>query len=286
MKTLIDCQMSFNAQLVRRVLVLAAYAAAAFPNSVRAQTALSPSESVALYDAAYDRWHALPRAPFATYDAVTRITRRGREQTRRSTVALRARDHVCRIVGVPLDARDRADPPRVTNRCLFPDSALTFLPQAQAGAGPLPIDIATPSPETSEAPRTIAHVTARARTYDVTYAGNETVDGIRTVHLALRPYRDPGKHLVRDVWIDRSTNGVVRLHGVASLAASLASVDFFADYDEGATTQVLRHLSGFAKAQLLFVKAGADFTFDLTNAAYPATLPDALFDRRTRSDPS
>ncbi|GAC1492838.1 MAG: hypothetical protein NVS1B2_06630 [Vulcanimicrobiaceae bacterium] len=87
---------------------------------------------------------------------------------------------------------------------------------------------------------------------------------------------------MRDVWIDRATSGVVRLHGEAELAARVAHVDFVADYTEDARTQVLRDLHGFAKAQVLFVRSGADFRIEFANFTYPADLPQSLFEPRPR----
>jgi hypothetical protein len=184
----------------------------------------------------------------------------------------------CLVVGVPLDARDRPDAPNVTTRCFAPDASFTFVPNGEApGVGLLPVDEATPAPAATDAPKTIGRVTARARAYDVAYVGDEDIDGIRTAHLALRAYRDPDHHVLHDVWIDRATRGIVRMHGAISLAAHAASVDFAVDYDETPTTQLVRRVSGYAKAQLLLVKIGGDFVFTLTHAAYPTTLPDWYF---------
>jgi hypothetical protein len=179
---------------------------------------------------------------------------------------------------VPLDTRDRPDAPNVTTRCFAPDSAFTFVPNGEApGVGLLPVDDATPAPAATEEPKTIGRVTARARAYDVAYAGDEAIDGIRTAHLTLRAYRDPDKHVLHDIWIDRATRGIVRMHGTISLAAHAASVDFAVDYDETPATQLVRRVSGYAKAQLLLVKIGGDFVFTLTHVTYPPTLPDWYF---------
>ena len=247
----------------------------------RSQTVPTPAAGIALYDAVYDRWRALPRDPFATYEQTVRIVRKGRTVVRHDRVAIRERDHLCRIVGVPLDAADRPDASKLTDRCFSTDAAFTLVPQdANDATGPLPVDVATPEPDATTGPRTIARVTTRVRPYEVTLVGDETVDGVATTHLALVPYRDPASHLVRDLWIDRATNGVVRLHGVASLAARFASVDFVADYAEDARSQALRTVSGYAKAQLLLLRVGADFAFAIDDVAHPETLPEATFARR------
>lgn len=276
--------MTLRARAFAAACVALAWATTATPRAAPPTPSPAPNDARALYDAATDRWAALPRPPYATYDVTLHVDRRGRTQVRKSTVAVRVRDRTCRIVGVPIDARDRVDKPQVTNRCLAPDTALTFLgTRRDDGASGLPVDVATPGPEPSADARTIAHVVARARTYEPTYVGDETIDDVATAHLALRPYGDPNRFLARDVWIDRATSGVVRLHGVARLAVRVASVDFIATYREDGHAQELRDLVGYAKAQLLLVKVGADFRVELANVAYPASLPDATFDPHARS---
>lgn len=253
-------------------------ASAQTTSSPAAPATLETTDARALYDAAYDRWRAIPRAPFATYEETVRIVSRGRPSVRRENVAYRRHDSRCLVVGIALDAHDRPDAPQVTDRCFSPDSSFTFLPHSgPLSAGPLPLDFATPSP--ADEPKTIGRISARARTYDPTYVGDEQIGTARAAHLALRAYGDVRKHVLRDIWIDRATRGVMRLHGDAALATRVASVDFTVDYDETATTQIVRHVAGYAKAQLLLVKLGADFDFSLVREAYPASLPPWYFEK-------
>jgi hypothetical protein len=184
-------------------------------------------------------------------------------------------------VGVPLDPQDRPDAPSVSNRCLAPDYSFTFVPQRTPGRGgplPLAIAIATPGPESS-GPATIGHVVVRSRPYNVAFAGTETIRDVAVTHLTLRPFGDPAKHILRDLWIATGSNAVMRLHGVAPLVAAVATVDFVADYDVGPQSQTLASVSGFAKAQVFLVRLGADFAFAQTDYAYPATLPAWYFEK-------
>ena len=242
------------------------------------------SDGTRLYDMAYDRWKALPAAPYATYDAHFVATFRGKRQERAYTVAYRARDGQCLVTGTALDARDRPDPPQVTDRCFGPDFAFTFVPQRRnargaSALGGVPLDIPTPEPGPSQAPRTIGRVSVRSRPYAVTTVGDETIGHTPTVHLALRPLRDPARYILRDLWIDRTTNGVVRLGAEVEAGANLAHVSFVATYAQDAKTQTLQNLTGYVKAQLLLVKVGADVSFAQTSYAYPVTLPDWYFDK-------
>lgn len=52
------------------------------------------------------------------------------------------------------------------------------------------------------APGVIGSVVARARTYDVTYLGEEDYAQGRAHHLALHPLRDPSRYRLREIWID------------------------------------------------------------------------------------
>jgi len=240
-----------------------------------------PPSANALYDAAFDRWRALPLPPFATYQTHGVATRKGRVQEWKDDVWYRESDGRCTIVGVALDARDRPDPPDFESRCLSPGFAFTFVPQRHgAGGSALPLDVPTPEPSDAAGPKTIGAITVRSRPYAVTFAGNESLDGKPVVHLTLRPYRDPDKHILRDLWIDPATDGVVRLRGEATASAHLVRIIFDASYDESQTEQTLRLITGYGKAQLFLIKIGADFTYGLADFTYPDSLPDWYFDRK------
>ncbi len=258
-----------------------AFGFASFAIALAVSTTPAPAQRspTALYDAAYDRWRGLARAPFMTYDGRFALVRNAKTQVRLYTVAYRNSDRRCRVTGVAIDAKDRPDPPEVTKRCLTPAFAFTFIPQTQEGADAAGLNLNVPTPDPSESAdlQTLVSVRARSRPYAIAFAGDETIDGKPTEHLTLRPYRNPDKHVLRDVWIDPVTNGVVRLRGEATSGPNLIHVDFQATYDEDATTQSLVRVDAFAKAQLLFLRESGNISFELDNVTYPANLPDALF---------
>ena len=235
----------------------------------------------AWYDAAYDRWKGLPLAPFSAFDIDVASTVKGKRMERRYHEFLRARDGTCLDIGVAIDPNDRPDRDTVSKRCIGPDFAFDFVARGSGGSG-LPIEVASaaPVPEESGAPKTIAVTRVRSRPYAVTIVGFETVDGIDTVHLKLVPYSAPDRHIVRDLWIDRTTFGVVRLGGEARAAAGLAHATFEARYAETATSQELLLVTGYVKAQLALFKIGADFRFAQSNVTFPGTLPDWYWDQR------
>jgi hypothetical protein len=267
---------------VRRAALAAALAVMpASPPPAPAPPASAPPSATALYDAAYDRWRALPLPPFATYATHGVATRKGRIQEWKDDVWYRESDGRCTIVGVALDARDRPDPPDFESRCLSPGYSFGFVPQHNAvGGNSLPLEVPTAEPSADAGPKTIGAITVRSRPYAVALAGTETIEGKSVVHLSLRPYRDPGKHILRDLWIDPATDGVVRLRGEATASAHLVRIVFDASYDESQTEQTLRLITGYGKAQLFLIKIGADFNYALDDFTYPAALPDWYFDRK------
>lgn len=247
---------------------------------VRGDEAAEPASATALYDAAVERWKALPVPDFASYRTDATAIRKGHVEERKSRVWYRERDGRCTIVGVALDARDRPDPPDFETRCLSPGYSFGFVPERRAIFGPsLPIAVATPDPGAAPDLKQIGAITVRSRPYAVSLAGTETVDGKAAIHLALRPYREPARNVLRDLWIDPATDGVIELRGEAEATANLVRVVFVASYDEAPQQQTLRRIAGYAKAQLFLLKIGADFTYDLSDFAYPANLPDWYFDR-------
>jgi hypothetical protein len=246
-----------------------------------AADSVPPLSAHALYDAAFDRWRALPVPAFATYTARGVETRKGRAQERVDDVWYRESDGHCTSIGVALDARDRPEGPDFRDRCLSPGYAFTFVPQRHgAGGSALPLDVPTPEPSANPELKTIGSISARSRPYAVTLAGDETLEGKPVAHLTLQPFGDPSKHILRDLWIDRATLGVVRLRGEAWANAHLIRVQFDAYYDESPTQQTLRRITGYGKAQVLLLKVGADFALSLDGFQYPATIPDWVFERR------
>ncbi len=248
-----------------------------------APQASAQNAAEALYDSAYARWAALPLAAFATYDGRITFVRNAKSKTRLETIAYRRSDRRCRIAGVPLDAHDKPDPPEVTDRCFAPDYAFTFVPQSGAGAAAIQLDVPTPDPGSATAssgaaaPKTIGAVQVRVRPYAIVFAGDEVVEGKDTAHLSLRPFRDPKKNVLRDVWIDRKTNGVVRLRGEATAGPNVVHVIFDAYYSEDAGSQTLRHVDARAKVQLFFLRESGTISLELTNIAYPPSIPNSLF---------
>lgn len=71
-----------------------------------------------------------------------------------------------------------------------------------------------PAPRATAAPdglKEIANVEAVSRTYTMSLAGIETIDGHPDYHLTLQPVREPKRYRLRDLWIDEQTYFTDRL---------------------------------------------------------------------------
>jgi len=87
--------------------------------------------------------------------------------------------------------------------------------------------LASPPPNLANDPlRTIATVTAVDIAYRITLAGNETIDGVEASHLVLSPLRDPAAYPLRDLWIARNDNEVVRLTYALPFKRSMALITY------------------------------------------------------------
>jgi hypothetical protein len=62
-----------------------------------------------------------------------------------------------------------------------------------------------PAPESSGL-KTIAIVSTPQHDYAVTSGGTETIDGVQTDRLILRPLHDPNRFRLRELWVDPSTH--------------------------------------------------------------------------------
>ena len=76
---------------------------------------------------------------------------------------------------------------------------------------PMPRSRNIPAPAASPSLKEIAVVSTRSRTYDISLAGIDLIDGLPAYHLVLHPVRDPGRYRLRDLWVDTETFVPVKL---------------------------------------------------------------------------
>lgn len=128
-----------------------------------------------------------------------------------------------------------------------------------------------PPPNLAEDPlRTIATVTAADVAYRITFAGNETIDGVDTAHLVLQPVRDPAAYPLRDLWITRDRYEVVRLTYALPFQRSTALITY--DFAPIGTPPVwsIVHIAASADGQTV--------SEELREIAFPADVPQSYFE--------
>lgn len=130
---------------------------------------------------------------------------------------------------------------------------------------------ATPPPDLADDPlRTIATVTAVDLAYRITLAGFGTIDGVETAHLALEPIRDPATYPLRDLWIGRNNNQVVRLTYALPFKRSTALITYdFAPVGKPPIWSI---------AHIAASSGGETVSEDLRDISFPLDEPQSYFE--------
>jgi hypothetical protein len=187
-------------------------------------------------------------------------------------------------------ATRRAD--GVVNSTIYPVAG-TALPNAAIlagyGGGPgaaltLPggkPPAAQPAPELPGLPnlKTIASVTAFRPEYAISLAGVESIDGHDTFHLQLRPYGDPVKHPLRDVWADTSTYDIWKVRALGSCSPCAGPTEMTTLYMPAAGTWIAKESQYTAQCNAIGIGA-CRFTRQRNDVVLLDQLPDWLFDAK------
>ena len=133
-------------------------------------------------------------------------------------------------------------------------------------------------PPEAENLRTIATVTSIDRTYDVSLAGTETIGGLYTYHLVLKPTIRPDRYRIRDLWVDAYTYQPVQMRTQGNFAnAPMSDVPWLITFQDVDGSIYIE--SETAMAPLAFrhdrTFSSATITFDdiRTEDASPPILP-------------
>ena len=125
---------------------------------------------------------------------------------------------------------------------------------------------------------TIATVSAVDRAYDITLAGIETVGERRCYHLRLRPLRDPTTYPLRDLWIDATSDDVVRLTYAQPFNATTAAVVYdFAPAGAAGIWSIV-HIEASATVHSLFSSHTDRVSEELHDIEFPPSEPAEYFD--------
>ncbi len=128
----------------------------------------------------------------------------------------------------------------------------------------------TTPPDLAEDPlRTIATVTAVDFAYRIAVAGNETIDGVLTTHLVLRPVGDSAAYPLRDLWIGHDDDEVVRLTYELPYKRGSASITYdFAPIGKPPVWTIVRIAAS---------AGGETISEELREIAFPPDEPDTYF---------
>lgn len=139
----------------------------------------------------------------------------------------------------------------------------------------------TPEPEATPV-RAIASVRAFNTTYRIVDLGDTTIDNHPVYHLGLTPLRDLGHHMLREMWIDRTS--YLPLRYLAELPVHYADSGQVVEQDATIDTAVLDgHLTnarvdGRFRILVGVAEKSGTLKWTVSDVSFPASVPDWVFD--------
>jgi hypothetical protein len=147
-------------------------------------------------------------------------------------------------------------------------------PVQGATAAPAPPNLA------ADPMQTIAVVHAVDRAYDVSYVDTVTIGTRSVYHLRLHPLRDPQQYPLRELWVDTTTNDIVRLTYAWPYNNTTAAITYdFAPVGAQNIWSIV-HIDAQATSHGLFSTHTEHVSEDLHDIAFPASVPDDDFEPR------
>ncbi len=127
--------------------------------------------------------------------------------------------------------------------------------------------------------KTIASVSTIARSYDVSFDGNEAVDGAACARLKLKPVSEAERYPLRELWVDKATNQIRALTydwDFGDGHRGLVHYKFAQVGDDKLWT--ITHIDAHVAAVREVFKTRVDVVSDdLQDIAFPASPPDEDF---------
>jgi hypothetical protein len=240
-----------------------------------------------IYDKTRAAVAAEPRPAYIAFTADFTFDRKGKVENGHERILVRARDGHALVRQVPDSPRDRVDQtPRVVTRGATDDPSVA-MPLATFGLRPRTTaatefmeSSASPQPDVAGGPKVVGSVRAVDRIYTVTLAGDAEVAGHTCYHLVLVPNRDPQAHIIRELYVDKTSfipqRYVIEVYAIAGpLKKSLfitCDASVVGDY-----TILTRAETSFT-FRALFFSYGGTGRYIVHDVSFPQTLPDWLFD--------
>jgi hypothetical protein len=146
---------------------------------------------------------------------------------------------------------------------------------------PSPLEVAGTA-RAEATPRAIASVQAFNTTYRIVDLGDTTIDGHAVYHLGLTPLREPVQHMLREMWIDRTTYLPVRY--LVAFPVHAPDAAEAVEQDATVDTAVLDgHLTNARVDGHFHILAGSAETegavkWSVSEVSFPESEPDWVFD--------
>ena len=158
------------------------------------------------------------------------------------------------------------------------DFGLRIGPQTRPGIFE---DTSSPEPEPSDAPRPIASVHVVDIPYKLTDLGNTTIAGHAVYHLGMTPVRDPGHHVLRQMWIDAATALPVRYVAERFVDAGLFRFRYLVTVNTSVIDGHLVNLDAdgrFDVHRAFLIHYTGEGRWSISNVSFPSSEPPSLFE--------
>jgi hypothetical protein len=272
---------------IRLWLAMALAAAALAPAGTGAQTVAQPDgaalDAVAIYERARATVSARIIPPFIAYTQYAAFERRGKIEAQHDRIVIRTADGKVNDTPMADSPADRIDTrPLVRDRPLVYPTTTFGLVKRRAGEGPSVYESrSTPAPlPEAGGPPVIGRVVSTSRDYDPTLIGVEDLAGAPVYHLKLVPRFDPRGHPIRDLYVDTRTFDPrridIELWAGAGPVRSRPTVSV--DFAPVGGTWLIAHASMNFVLRLAFFTYGGSGEFRLSDASFPESEPDWMFD--------
>ena len=281
--------------MLSRIFATVGFAVSVTAGCVHAETDEPRDRASTLYNASRTAVNKLPEAPFVAFTLQDEGHLQGSVQEERLRVLMRESDGVA--VVVPLrtpDGIDIAHPTpfvitgpsygsfsyisRLGDFTLY-DFGLRYTKPNRPGMFDAP---GTPAPEATPL-KTMATVRAYNPGYRPSDLGDTTLGDRPVHHLKLTPIRDPGHHVLREIWIDSATSLPARY--LAEIPVTYPTdagevVEHDATIDTALLDGYLINLRVEGRYRILvgMVQEEGVVKWEVSQISFPSSEPDWVFD--------
>jgi hypothetical protein len=274
------------------IVALAAAAHDAAPARAAATSPPSHPDATSIYERARSAVGALALPPYVAFTEQDLSTGRDGLLQERVRIVVRTSDGHAVVRRLrDYNGDPVSEPPRVVTTALYPvtiiyrvgDFPLADFGMRRTTTRPGIFEASgTPEPAaTGEELRTLTKVTVSDLAYRLTDLGDETLGARSVYHLGLEPLRDPGHHVLRELWIDRETSLPVRY--VAERFVGMAGLPFryLVTVDAAMYDGHLVNVEAdgrFDVHRALVIHYAGEGHWKIADVDFPQSVPDWAFD--------